>query len=192
MDDLISVQEAAEYYGISRQAVYKKMRSSWKRYVVNHVNQLTTGSKPQKMLRSAVLTDFPVNQPVNRVDNPVNQIQPQVDKKVDNLVNQVDTPVKSAPESPETAFLQEEISFLREQLKAKDDQIKALQEIVTAAQNSLQAEQLRAAQLAARLPAHPEQPDQEAARPEPDQGEQQPTGFRAWWHNLWYGSTPKP
>ena len=192
MDDLISVKEAAEYYGISRQAVYKKMRSSWKRYVVNHVNQLTTSSKPQKMLRSAVLTDFSASQPVNRVDNPVNQIQPQVDKKPVNHDNPVDNPEKLAPESSETAFLQEEISFLREQLKAKDDQIKALQEIVTAAQNSLQAEQLRAAQLAARLPAHPEQPDQEAARPEPDQGEQQPTGFRAWWHSLWYGSTPKP
>ena len=192
MDDLISVQEAAEYYGISRQAVYKKMRSSWKRYVVNHVNQLTTGSKPQKMLRSAVLTDFPVNQPVNRVDNPVNQIQPQVDKKVDNLVNQVDNPEKSAPESSETAFYREEISFLREQLREKDRQIEAKDEQIRKIQESLQAEQLKTAQLAARLPAHPEQPDQEAARPEPDQGEQQPTGFRAWWHNLWYGSTPKP
>ena len=190
MDDLISVQEAAEYYGISRQAVYKKMRSSWKRYVVNHVNQLTTGSKPQKMLRSAVLTDFPVNQPVNRVDNPVNQIQPQVDKKVDNLVNQVDNPEKLAPESSETAFLHEEISFLREQLRAKDRQLEAKDEQIRQIRENLLTEQMKTAKLTARLTAYQEPPDQEAARPEPDQGEQpQPKG---WWHNLWHGRTPKP
>ena len=190
MDDLISVQEAAEYYGITRQAVYKKMRSSWKRYVVNHVNQLTTGSKPQKMLRSSVLTDFPGRKQVDNLTTTLNQNQPEVYKKPVNHDNPVDNPEKTAPESSETAFLHEEISFLREQLRAKDRQLEAKDEQIRQIRENLLTEQIKTAKLTARLTAYQEPPDQEAARPEPDQEEQpQPKG---WWHNLWHGRTPKP
>lgn len=190
MNDTISVQDAAKHYGITRQAVYKKMKAAWKPYVVN---QLSTDGKPQKRLYTALLEDFPVNQVDNglhEVDSKVDRFTEKVDSEVDNHDNQVDKeftpdqkPSENASEAVSAAFLIEEISFLRDQLKAKDKQIASLSE-------SLKAEQIKSAKLTAMLPAYQEQPSDAGQSESITQPQDQPKGFLAWWHNFWNGTTP--
>ena len=175
MNDTISVQDAAKHYGITRQAVYKKMKAAWKPYVVN---QLSTDGKPQKRLYTALLEDFPVNQ----VDNGLHEVDNH-DNQVDKEFTPDQKPSENASEAVSAAFLIEEISFLRDQLKAKDKQIASLSE-------SLKAEQIKSAKLTAMLPAYQEQPSDAGQSESITQPQDQPKGFLAWWHNFWNGTTP--
>lgn len=141
--DTISIKEAAEYYGISRQAVHKKMLSTWKPYVVN---QLSTNGKPQKRLSISVLRDFPVNHSVNQVDTGLHE----VDKKVDDSVNQVDNP----SETPGDALT----AFLMKQIETKDEQIKALQDANTRLLGQIEALTLLQAKQQLVAPAEEQKP----------------------------------
>lgn len=162
--DTISIKEAAEYYGISRQAVHKKMLSTWKPYVVN---QLSTNGKPQKRLYISVLSDFPVNQTVNQVDTGLHK----VDKKTVNHVNQVDNQdnqQNTAEEPREDALT----AFLMEQIRNKDEQIKSLQDANTSLLRQIEALTLLQAK------------QQLITAPAEDQKQQ------SWWYRFWHGTTP--
>ena len=162
--DTISVKEAAEYYGISRQAVHKRMLSTWQPYVVN---QLSTNGKPQKRLKISVLSDFPVNQTVNQVDTGLHQ----VDKKVDDSVNQT-VNHDNQQEQPLTHVESTLEAFLMKQIQIKDEQIKSLQDANTRLLGQIEAlTLLQAKQKLIEAPAADQQK-------------------HSWWYNFWHGTTP--
>ena len=184
-DDVISIRQAAKLFGISEQAVYKRLNTTFKPYVVE---QLNAQGKPLKRLKASILDDAEkLNLKVK--DNRTATGKSTVDTKEEQQHNQPHNHAEMASESVLTAVLQEQISFLKAQLEAKDGQIESLL-------NSLRAEQMKTAQLTARLPAptaqdtQPDdlQVDQDAAHEDKAAADQpQRTGFLAWWHNFWNG-----
>lgn len=137
MNETISAQEAAELYGITRQAVYKRMLSTWKPYVVN---QLSTNGNRQKRLRMDILKDFPVNQTVNQVDKSLHEVDSKVDTFDNQSVNH-DNPVDNA-KKPEMASGDDLTAFLMKQIETKDKLIESL-----TTQNQRLLEALQAAQM---------------------------------------------
>lgn len=186
-EEVISIRQAAKLFGISEQAVYKRLNTTFKPYVVE---QLNAQGKPLKRLKASILDDAEKLK-LNVKDNRTATDKSTVDTKVEQQYNQPQDAAEMASESVLTAVLQEQISFLREQLETKDRQIESLLK-------SLQAEQVKTAQLTALLPAPKEpeeQPPDDAAidretDPAADQRQDQPQrkGFRAWWHDFWTGS----
>jgi multidrug efflux pump subunit AcrA (membrane-fusion protein) len=169
---LYTVAEAAEAWGITRQAVYKRL-STMMTTDVNHddnqVDKLTTGplvvvkGRTRYITREGLLffmkddsqVDNQVYKTLTTDDNQVDNLTTEVDNQVDNLTTEVDN-LKQAVNS-----LKEELNQARTDLLAEQGRASTLQATVDAQQahidslkTALDREQaLHMASLQKRLPA---------------------------------------
>lgn len=133
-EDLYTVAEAAEAWGITRQAVYKRLTTMMTTNVNhddNQVDKLTTGplvvvkGRTRYITRDGLLSFM---QDDNQVDNQVYKVLTTDDNQVDSLTTEVDN-LKQAISS-----LQEELNQARADLLAEQGKSSTLQATVEAQQ----------------------------------------------------------
>jgi len=197
MNDTISIKEAAEKFGISEQAVYKRLNTTFKPYVEQRLNNR---GKPQKRLKISILDDakdLGFNNRLTTVEQPLNE------------------PQKPPQESSENASEAVSVAFLEKMLSDKDAEIKRLvkqledterrterriEKLLEDKKKELDAKDEQIHELHVlldrqinanlQLPAYQEQPSDAGQSESITQPQDQPKGFLAWWHNFWNGTTP--
>lgn len=153
-EDLYTVAEAAEAWGITKQAVYKRLNN----LTTNHStedNQLTTGPLVVVKDRIRYITREGMlffqqndNQPFNQVEQPVEQLHSTFKPEVDRLNNQLND-------------LKEELNQAKADLLAEQGRASTLQATVDAQQAHIDSlklaldreQSLHMASLQQRLPA---------------------------------------
>lgn len=183
-EDVLTIKQAAKLLGISEQAVYKRLNTTFKPYVEQRLNNR---NKPQTFLKKSIIQDF------------AEQTEPEKEQgctTVEQPLNNVEQPLNNPEKATEAALVDslnarlndkgEEIKRLVAQLEAKDKQIQAKDEQIAALQENLRAEQILHAKTLARLEAHAADPE------EPHQDEpKQETGFFAKFRSWWNSTAPQ-
>lgn len=113
MDDFKSISQLAKEIGVTRQAIYKKIKTDnqlstgLQQFTVNQGKLTVYSLQGQKLIKQAFLNSTTVNQPVNRAVNVDSKPVSTNSKLVDSLTAQIET--------------------LTKQLTVKDNQLSAAQ-----------------------------------------------------------------
>lgn len=216
--ETISVGEYAERRGISVQAVYKKLKSpQFKPYIqktsdgktrldiaILDDTKINLNSTKHSTKHSTVEQPFnqPFNQPFKQpISQDVSEDSLNLDSTVDSTVEQPsDSTVEQPFKRSETASESDLITFLASQIEIKDKLIQELTGRMKDAYDSLKEEQARHAETQKSLQFEQgKNRDLEeklsllkAPDPQPEEPEQQGTGFRKWFKSLWNTTAPKP
>lgn len=187
-EDVLTVKQAAKLLGISQQAVYKRLDSTFQPYVEQRLNNQ---GKPQTFLKKSIIDDFREQNAPNKAQGNSTVEQP-FNPKVEQPFNPVEQPLNTPEMASESVLIAslnerlsdraEEIKRLVAQLEAKDKQIQAKDEQIAALQENLRAEQILHAKTLAQLEAHAGDPEEH-----PEDNAPQEAGFfakfRAWWNS---------
>lgn len=194
MNDTISIKEAAEKFGISEQAVYKRLNTTFKPYVEQRLNNR---GKPQKRLKISILDDaekLGFNNRLTTVEQPLNEPQKPPQESSENASEAVSAAFLEKMLSDKDAEIKRLVKQLEDterridklledkqkQIDAKDEQIHELHILLDRQINANR-----------QLPAYQEQPSDAGQSESIMQPQDQPKGFLAWWHNFWNGTTPE-